>query len=273
MADQIQSQVSAHLDQLRQTGRVDVRFDLHPPELGRVGLHLSLEDGRMNVRLTVQDDSVKRTLDQQLEPLRTRMSAMGVSVGQFDVRRDGNGPNQNQQRAPEPSAQPAQADENATDSVSKVLYSLIEFPRPGRFNGVDTPPWKHFMSSVASALGSTGLLPATAASLNSSSSSAASATSSSQQPNFMQLLMAQMQNQDPTNPTSATDYVTQMAQFSSVQGITQLNQNISTLLAMQTMTQGVSLIGKTVSYTNAAGKVVRAARSGRCPWWAANHNW
>jgi flagellar basal-body rod modification protein FlgD len=111
------------------------------------------------------------------------------------------------------------------------------------------------MSSVASSLGSTSLLPATAATLNGSSSSAASATGNSQQPNFMQLLMAQMQNQDPTSPTSATDYVTQMAQFSSVQGITQLNQNITTLLAMQTMTQGVSLIGKTVSYTNAAGKV------------------
>lgn len=119
LADQIQAQASAHFDQLKQTGRVDVRFDLHPPELGRVGLHLSLEDGRMNVRMTVQDDSVKRTVDQQMEPLRARLSAMGVSVGQFDVRRDGNAPNQNQQRAPEPSAQTAQADENGPAKFRK----------------------------------------------------------------------------------------------------------------------------------------------------------
>jgi flagellar basal-body rod modification protein FlgD len=115
------------------------------------------------------------------------------------------------------------------------------------------------MSSIASSLGSTSLLPATAATLNGSSTSAANAASNAQQPNFMKLLMAQMQNQDPTSPTSATDYVTQMAQFSSVQGITQLNQNITTLLAMQNMTQGVSLIGKTVTYTNAAGKVQSGA--------------
>jgi flagellar basal-body rod modification protein FlgD len=66
--------------------------------------------------------------------------------------------------------------------------------------------------------------------------------------------MAQMQNQDPSSPTSPTDYVTQMAQFTSVQGINQLNQSITSMLAMQGLTQGVGLIGKTVTYTNPAGK-------------------
>jgi flagellar basal-body rod modification protein FlgD len=106
--------------------------------------------------------------------------------------------------------------------------------------------------SAASPVGS--LLPASAASLNGTSSAATTAASNSQQPNFMQLLMAQMQNQDPSSPTNATDYITQMAQMSSVQGINQLNQNITSLLAMQSVTQGVGLIGKTVTYTNAAGK-------------------
>ncbi len=109
------------------------------------------------------------------------------------------------------------------------------------------------MSSIASTLGTSSLLPATAASLNSPTAASASA-GGPQQPDFMKLLMAQMKNQDPSSPTSATDYVTQMAQFSSVQGITQLNQSISTMLAMQGLTQGVSLIGKAVTYTNAAGK-------------------
>ena len=45
-----------------------------------------------------------------------------------------------------------------------------------------------------------------------------------------------------------------MAQFSSVQGITQLNQSITSLLSLQGLTQGVGLIGKDVSYTNANGK-------------------
>ncbi len=88
------------------------------------------------------------------------------------------------------------------------------------------------------------------------SSPAASASSSASllnTNNFMQLMIAQMKNQDPTSPTSTTDFVTQLAQFSSVQGINQLNQSISSLVSMQGLSQGVNLIGKTVTYTNAAG--------------------
>jgi flagellar basal-body rod modification protein FlgD len=95
----------------------------------------------------------------------------------------------------------------------------------------------------------------TAQAANAAASTASSSSSNSlSQVNFLQLLTAQMQNQDPSSPTSPTDYVTQMAQFSTVQGITQLNQSITSLLTMQGLTQGVGLIGKTVSYTNSAGK-------------------
>ncbi len=110
------------------------------------------------------------------------------------------------------------------------------------------------MSGTASALGSTSPF---ASAVTSNSSTPAAATSSAgnlQQPDFLKLLMAQMTHQNPTNPTSATDFVTQMAQFSSVQGITQLNQSITSLLSLQGLTQGVGLIGKNVSYTNANGK-------------------
>jgi flagellar hook assembly protein FlgD len=69
----------------------------------------------------------------------------------------------------------------------------------------------------------------------------------------MQLMIAQMQNQDPTSPTSTTDFVTQLAQFSSVQGMAQLNTSISSLVSMQSLSQGVGLIGKTVTYTTASG--------------------
>ena len=111
------------------------------------------------------------------------------------------------------------------------------------------------MSGTASAVSATS--PFTSALTTSSSTPAGAATSagSLQQPDFLKLLMAQMTHQNPTNPTSATDFVTQMAQFSSVQGITQLNQSITSLLSLQGLTQGVSLIGKAVSYTGANGKM------------------
>jgi flagellar basal-body rod modification protein FlgD len=57
-----------------------------------------------------------------------------------------------------------------------------------------------------------------------------------------------MQNQDPMNPMSGTDFTAQLAQFSSLQGIQQLNTNISSMLTLQGLTQGANLIGKNVTY-------------------------
>ena len=121
--EQVANQVGTHLDQLRQMGRVELQLDLHPPELGRVQLHLALEDGKVNVHMTVQDENTKRLIDQQMEPLRVRFSEMGVSVGQFDVRRDGSSSHPDKQPAPEPSAQSAQADKNGAARLQKT-YAL-----------------------------------------------------------------------------------------------------------------------------------------------------
>lgn len=119
LAHQIHDQIANQMDQLRQMGRVEMQLNLHPPELGRVQLHLTLEDGQLNVRMLVQDESAKRLIDQQLEPLRVRFSEMGVSVGQFDVRRDGNSAHPEQQQPAEPSAQALQADSRTGPRLQK----------------------------------------------------------------------------------------------------------------------------------------------------------
>ena len=126
VADQIHEQVTSHLDQLRQTGRVEMQLELHPPELGRVQLHLTLEDGHLNVRMTVQDENAKRLIDQQAEPLRVRFAEMGVSVGQFDVRRDGNSPNPEQQSAAEPSVKALQAVKTGTGRLQKSYAKVAK---------------------------------------------------------------------------------------------------------------------------------------------------
>jgi len=115
------------------------------------------------------------------------------------------------------------------------------------------------MAGITSPIGSAAASAAPASIFTTTSKS--SATTGSGQIDFTKLLVAQMQNQSPINPTNATDLVTQMAQFSSVQGITQLNQSIANLVALQGLTQGVSLIGKTVTYTGAAGQPVSGAVS------------
>ena len=71
---------------------------------------------------------------------------------------------------------------------------------------------------------------------NTSTSSSTSSTSSTTdtdavQNRFLKLLIAQMTNQDPLNPLDNSEVTSQMAQLSTVTGISQLNTTLSTLLS------------------------------------------
>jgi len=64
--------------------------------------------------------------------------------------------------------------------------------------------------------------PITSSSNSSPSSSAASALSGDQPPTeqmFLQLLVAQIKNQDPLNPTDSVQFVSQLAQFSELEQV------------------------------------------------------
>jgi flagellar hook assembly protein FlgD len=95
-----------------------------------------------------------------------------------------------------------------------------------------------------------------------SSSSAAKGASSLGMDDFLQLLATQMSNQDVLSPTDNTEFVAQMAQFSSLSALQTLTQTASTLLdatytaSLISYSQyGASLVGKTVivGYTNDDG--------------------
>lgn len=67
---------------------------------------------------------------------------------------------------------------------------------------------------------------------------------------FMNLLITQLQNQDPLNPTDSTEFTAQLAQFSSLEQLSNVNQNIQTLHRYQASinnAQTVSFIGKEVT--------------------------
>lgn len=63
---------------------------------------------------------------------------------------------------------------------------------------------------------------------------------------FLQLLVAQMQYQDPLEPTSDTEWISQLAQFSSLEEM----QNMSAAI---TNSQAFSMVGKTVSVSTDSG--------------------
>ncbi len=61
---------------------------------------------------------------------------------------------------------------------------------------------------------------------------------------FLKLLMAQLQNQDPMKPMDDTQMIAQMAQFSALEASQQLNSTMQTSNNMQTVLQAGALIGK-----------------------------
>ncbi len=74
-------------------------------------------------------------------------------------------------------------------------------------------------------------------------------TAADMQDQFLTLLVAQLQNQDPTSPMDNAQLTSQMAQISTVSGIEKLNSTVESVtkqFASMQMQQGVSMIGHTV---------------------------
>jgi flagellar basal-body rod modification protein FlgD len=73
---------------------------------------------------------------------------------------------------------------------------------------------------------------------------------------FLQLMIAQMKNQDPTKPMDPTTFMSQLAQFSTVTGIESMNKSISglseSLLSSQVLS-GTSLVGHDVLAQGSTG--------------------
>ena len=79
---------------------------------------------------------------------------------------------------------------------------------------------------------------------------------------FLKLLMAQMQNQDPMKPMDDTQMIAQMAQFSALEATQALQQTIQTSSNNQTIAQASSLIGKYVQADQADGTTIVGAVTG-----------
>lgn len=64
---------------------------------------------------------------------------------------------------------------------------------------------------------------------------------------FLQLLMAQLKNQDPLNPTDSNQFMSQQAQFTQISELQKLNKSVA---SSNQMMQASTLIGKDVSLTD-----------------------
>ncbi|MFD1357543.1 flagellar hook assembly protein FlgD [Fictibacillus halophilus] len=68
---------------------------------------------------------------------------------------------------------------------------------------------------------------------------------------FLKILITQLQNQDPTSPMQDREFIAQMASFSSLEQMTNMNQTMQQFLTFQTeasLLQQSQMIGKQVTY-------------------------
>ena len=68
------------------------------------------------------------------------------------------------------------------------------------------------------------------------------------QMDFMKVLIAQLQNQNPLEPLDNNEMASQMAQFSQLQQLESMNTNFAEVLATTRRTYANSLIGKEVTF-------------------------
>jgi flagellar basal-body rod modification protein FlgD len=102
-------------------------------------------------------------------------------------------------------------------------------------------------------------IPAAAASptTTKTSSGASASTATPENPkgelgknDFLQLMVAQLQAQNPLEPTNDTEYIGELAQFSQLEQTTNIAQTSSQAAGAQQVAQAVALIGHAVSYTD-----------------------
>jgi len=79
---------------------------------------------------------------------------------------------------------------------------------------------------------------------------------------FLQLMVAQLQYQDPMNPTDSSTMLTQNATFTEVQAMQKMQKEMSMMLSSQLAFGASSMIGKQVSWTDADGNVQTGTATG-----------
>src|SRR5215469_2418367 len=97
---------------------------------------------------------------------------------------------------------------------------------------------------------------------NSSNTTASSGLNTLSSSDFMKLMITQLSNQDPLNPTDSNQMLGQISQISTLQSNTQMTQSLSALTLQQSIGAGGNLVGKTVSGVATDGNKVTGTVTG-----------
>ncbi|WP_319532070.1 flagellar hook assembly protein FlgD [uncultured Cohaesibacter sp.] len=96
------------------------------------------------------------------------------------------------------------------------------------------------------------------AAVSQSASTSTSEAMSMDYDSFLQLLVTQMKNQDPTEPTDMAEQMSQLASFSNVEQNIQTNTKLDSVLSQLYVNQSTSLVGKTITTADDITGVVKS---------------
>lgn len=69
---------------------------------------------------------------------------------------------------------------------------------------------------------------------------------------FLNLLATQLRYQDPLSPVDQESFISQLSQFSTLEAVEKLNVSFESVLRLEQISQGSSLVGKKVGWFDAA---------------------
>ncbi len=109
------------------------------------------------------------------------------------------------------------------------------------------------MTNVTNTTGTNGTTGTQLSPTGTSGTSFANPSTNLGENDFLKLMMDQLQNQDPLNPSDPTQYMAELANFSSLEQQTQIASSTSSAATQQASTSALGLLGHTVSYKDASG--------------------
>jgi flagellar basal-body rod modification protein FlgD len=111
------------------------------------------------------------------------------------------------------------------------------------------------MTNVANTSSTTGTTGTTLAPTGTTGTTVSNPSSNLGENDFLKLMMDQLKNQDPLNPADPTQYMSELANFSSLEQQTQIASSTASAATQQASASALSLLGHTVSYKDATGAI------------------